>query len=833
MMQLLIVFLIQNTIWSVVTSGIVLVLAINLKRRPALIHLGCVIALFAMLTPPLISISVPGQNWLMGNTLLPPTNPGLANASMDGGDNLQILQNAMPDPAIGSKKSTVFETSSQKIADQSVHVVGELPTTSQNLIALVVEAAVEQIRKQQQTPQKILLLCWALGSLTYVIYVSWQCVRFRRIVTRSKPPRQWIASQVAHLSETICSGRCPSIRELDANVSPFVFLSVDGPQLVMPSTLADDLSEEELESLIMHELVHIKRRDPEIRFLELIVAMVFWFNPALWFIRWLLRETEELACDAEVAGALKSKPEIYAAAFLKTIDFIAQDRNQPNSLICAVGGYRSCKRRLEAMVCHLNHVGVSPGQRIAAAMCSIPILLVGFQFSPVAERTLVDSPINDSSAQVDSSRSTPILDAVDDQENQLTTTDIKVMKELSAVKNTANLVFHYRPLDLDEKELANVIRVNQANFNQCEKRLQMKYKGKVHLFLYRDVQDLKKMTGVDAIAFSAGTVSVHQAVDFDSVHELTHIFALQFPRDEDEVTDRFAVEGLATILAETDENVPIHSWAAVYQSASRLPSLVEFRRTWPNGALPGVHPYHLAGSFVGYLIEEYGIEKVKRWYVHSTEAHMEFGKTFRRLERDWLAWLKTQTVDPEHRAHIWDKLGLIPKKFSTEDEGKQIKLFDGKSLSPFQTKDETQWQSKRGMLIGRDDNTWTYLNTQREFPAEIGVRVRFRLLKGKAVTIRLNCTEESTNHVNLATWATYVSATDGGYVGLPNLKIKTGEWNEVVIVNERGTARFYFNDIVIGEYENVFHEQPGTLGVGVEGGIIEIQEFSAIQITEK
>lgn len=298
----------------------------------------------------------------------------------------------------------------------------------------------------------------------------------------------------------------------------------------------------------------------------------------------------------------------------------------------------------------------------------------------------------------------------------LTSLDRKVMAELTGLRKTPHIVFHYRPDDITGARLDEVARVNIENYRHLEKLLMMKYRGRVHIFLYRDTADLQKMTESSAAALSTGTVSVHQPQDFQSVHELTHIFALQFSRDEDAVTDGFSVEGLATTLAETDQGVPIHSWAAVYKTASRLPGLVEFRRSWPEGSPRGVHPYHVAGSFVGYLIERFGIEKVKRWYVNSTEAHMVFGKTFRHLERDWLSWLEQWRVEPGHRDHVLGKLGLLrsklPEVYAT---AKGTTLFDGKTLRGLKADDRTKWQARSGQLTGTNSEPWTHLHTKREF----------------------------------------------------------------------------------------------------------------------
>ncbi|MEZ5988382.1 MAG: hypothetical protein R3F30_04535 [Planctomycetota bacterium] len=196
-------------------------------------------------------------------------------------------------------------------------------------------------------------------------------------------------------------------------------------------------------------------------------------------------------------------------------------------------------------------------------------------------------------------------------DDELTDVDRKVMKELTGRKETDAVVFHYRPDDFDEATLGRTTARNAENFARCGKLLDMAFEGRAHVFLYRDLEDLRSMTGSGAVAFSTGTRSVHQARDFDSVHEFVHIYAMQFPRDQDATTDGFVTEGLATALAEVDQGVPIHSWAAVDERYGRVPGLVGFRRTWPE-APAGVHPYHVAGSFVGWLVETQGITKVKR-----------------------------------------------------------------------------------------------------------------------------------------------------------------------------------------------------------------------------
>ena len=72
-----------------------------------------------------------------------------------------------------------------------------------------------------------------------------------------------------------------------------------------------------IRDVLDHELAHVRRRDHWIAWLELAAAVVWWWNPVLWFIRRQLRETREMACDAlALADAADARHE-YARLLLE------------------------------------------------------------------------------------------------------------------------------------------------------------------------------------------------------------------------------------------------------------------------------------------------------------------------------------------------------------------------------------------------------------------------------------------------------------------------------------------------------------------------------------
>ena len=416
------------------------------------------------------------------------------------------------------------------------------------------------------------------------------------------------------------------------------------------------------------------------------------------------------------------------------------------------------------------------------------------------------------------------------QEGELVDVDRQVLKELTAVRETPRAVFHWRPGAIDEKVLAEDIEANVEALAALEKMLAMRYRGRVHVFLHADGAELKRLTGSGAVAFSTGTVSVHQPHAFRGVHEFVHIYALQFERGSDTAgPDLFTTEGLATWLAESDEGVPIHAWAAAYASVGMLPSIPDLRRTFPQGAGSRVHSYHVAGSFVGLLVERFGIAKVKRWYVDSSEAHQYFGKGLTQLAREWNEFLAGFKLDPEHERHVLKKLGFggeaMPAAWAS---ARATPLFDGKSLAGLTPEDASKWSVNDGVLIGTNEAPWTHLATEKSFGQTVGVRAKLRLASGNAIKLRVNGTKEAI----LATWSSYVSNGED-FDGNAHTKIPVGQWVELVVADEMGRARVYLDGKSVFDVSGAWADaSAGSLALGVEKGVVELKEWVSFDPSE-
>lgn len=69
------------------------------------------------------------------------------------------------------------------------------------------------------------------------------------------------------------------------------------PVVLLPAWALTDLSDQDLTTVLLHELAHLRRRDDWTNLAQKIVGAVFFFHPAVWFVQRRLELEREMACD--------------------------------------------------------------------------------------------------------------------------------------------------------------------------------------------------------------------------------------------------------------------------------------------------------------------------------------------------------------------------------------------------------------------------------------------------------------------------------------------------------------------------------------------------------
>jgi len=91
------------------------------------------------------------------------------------------------------------------------------------------------------------------------------------------------------------------------------------PAVVIPAWLADEMTSEDLQYVILHELAHLRRCDDWTNLIQKLVKSVFFFHPAVFWIERKLSLDREMACDDAVLAQTASA-RVYAQCLARVAE---------------------------------------------------------------------------------------------------------------------------------------------------------------------------------------------------------------------------------------------------------------------------------------------------------------------------------------------------------------------------------------------------------------------------------------------------------------------------------------------------------------------------------
>ena len=234
-----------------------------------------------------------------------------------------------------------------------------------------------------------------IGVTALLLVVSlFRIIRFHiQIHRQAKSVEPWVRQLGNQVAATLGLQKTPRIAVLPANISPFVWWVGGKPQIFLSQLAIDQLQPTELRMVLAHEMVHIRRFDHCVRWLEWFSAAVLWWNPVMWVARQQLRATEEIACDETVirlAGIAKFD---YANSLLKMAEILAKSTNRPPTVASEFNSGGILEKRLKMIISN-EQLGISQGMRmltIVLAVCIFPVGLVYAQDYGAVQRRLIEA----------------------------------------------------------------------------------------------------------------------------------------------------------------------------------------------------------------------------------------------------------------------------------------------------------------------------------------------------------------------------------------------------------------------------------------------------------
>lgn len=196
----------------------------------------------------------------------------------------------------------------------------------------------------------ILLAIWACGFLA--ISATWltRWLRIRSAVRAGSP---------VLLDIPVRALSSPTLLE------PGVF-GVFRPTLLIPSGIVERLTPAQLESVIEHELCHVRHHDNLTAMMQMLVETLFWFHALVWWIGKRMVAERERACDEAVLET-GSQPTVYAEAILNVCKLYVES---PLPCVAGITG-AGLKQRIENIVRSRTGVRLTRARRILLVIAAV------------------------------------------------------------------------------------------------------------------------------------------------------------------------------------------------------------------------------------------------------------------------------------------------------------------------------------------------------------------------------------------------------------------------------------------------------------------------------
>ena len=205
------------------------------------------------------------------------------------------------------------------------------PITPMTGPAVQSETFAEQFVNYFNTNAPLVVLIWAIffiGNCIRLLSGFYYIHKIRNYKIH-KPSEEW-RYRMLQLSKDLEIHQSITLLQSELVKVP-VAIGILKPIILLPFGLLSNLPADQVETILLHELAHIRRKDYLVNLLQSIATTVFFFNPAILWISSLIREEREACCDDIVVNSTSNKKS-YLEALVSFQEYTLSQANYALSL---------------------------------------------------------------------------------------------------------------------------------------------------------------------------------------------------------------------------------------------------------------------------------------------------------------------------------------------------------------------------------------------------------------------------------------------------------------------------------------------------------------------
>jgi len=162
------------------------------------------------------------------------------------------------------------------------------------------------------------------------------------------------------------------------------------PAVIIPNSIINELSDEEMQMIFIHELAHIKRLDFIVKVIQSSLSILFFFHPVFYLLKNRLIKEMEYLCDDWVIYVTGKRCE-YARCLLN----ITADNSSLSFSTAILGHGKNLKRRLEMLLDEKRSLAIRMPFNSFVILTLFTCILIIFtaMIQPVSSSDRVSKPI--------------------------------------------------------------------------------------------------------------------------------------------------------------------------------------------------------------------------------------------------------------------------------------------------------------------------------------------------------------------------------------------------------------------------------------------------------
>ncbi len=165
----------------------------------------------------------------------------------------------------------------------------------------------------------IIFSIWLLGVMIFIFIYFNRIQQFQKLLNKAHPINH---AKIDHLlSEWQRQFQIERNIQLFSSgqfLSPFT-MGLINPKIYIPKNFLDSKSYEDLESIIAHEMAHIKRCDDIWLQIQNLIQIFYFFHPLVWYVNRQIHVARECICDRMVLSRRKISSESYGKSMMNVL----------------------------------------------------------------------------------------------------------------------------------------------------------------------------------------------------------------------------------------------------------------------------------------------------------------------------------------------------------------------------------------------------------------------------------------------------------------------------------------------------------------------------------